>query len=452
MYWFSNLRIKTKLLFCFILAAVFTVVVGIMGIINMYGADNIGLIERINASNGNRFRFNTTVMIATIAIAVVLTIFIGIAAASYVSRRISQLSSAVKNINIGNISVEMNVACKDEIGDLSREIETIVNSTRQQMLNAYIESFNKMLGDINISAEQLAVGAALVSGASQYLSQGSIEQASAVEQITSSITEIAAQTKVNAASAKRAGELAEVSKADVDSGKYQMLEMLNAMNEIYESSANISRIMKIIEDIAFQINIVALNATVEAARAGQHGKGFAVAAEKARNLAARSAEAVKETVEIIEESIKKFDQGRIIAKDTAEALNIILENINDITNIVLEISVSSNEQAQGILQINDAIEQVSKVTQINSASSEVTASASEDLSNQAVLLKEMLGKFDLNPNEIIEDAEEDISILYPFSKQEKYKAAKVSYKEEEAINHGKVKISLDENDLGKYTL
>ncbi|MDP4145757.1 MAG: methyl-accepting chemotaxis protein [Bacillota bacterium] len=348
---------------------------------------------------------------------------------------IEEASRVLTEMSGGNLQVEVK-------GTYAGDFSAMKEAT-----NTIIEALNRVLGDINGAAQQVASGSAQVSSSSQSLSQGATEQASAVEEITSSITELAAQTKENAVNANEANEVAETTKSDADNGKEKMQEMLKAMDEINKSSANISNIIKVIDEIAFQTNILALNAAVEAARAGQHGKGFAVVAEEVRNLAARSANVAKETTEMIEESIIKSEKGKEIANDTANALNKIIANISKVSKIVSEIAFASNEQAQGISQINEAIEQVSKVTQMNTATSEESASASEELSSQAIMLKDMVARFRLK-NTSVHYVSGNKSFNKSTNKNNEY-GKNMGFIITENTEP-KPKISLDDNDFGKY--
>jgi methyl-accepting chemotaxis protein len=266
------------------------------------------------------------------------------------------------------------------------------------------------------------------------------------------MNQISAQTKQNAENANQARELAHLAQENAAKGNGQMKEMLEAMKEINESSKNISNVIKVIDDIAFQTNILALNAAVEAARAGQHGKGFAVVAEEVRNLAARSANAAKETTELIEGSINKVEGGTEIANLTASALDSIVEGVAKAADIVAEIAKASNEQATAISQIDQGVDQISQVVQNNSATAEESAAASEELSGQAEILKDMVVRFRLkNMDETKQKGngkpagEKESKAVAQEKKTEVEKVKKNSHSK-----GSKVKIELNDNEFGKY--
>ncbi|GAA0178787.1 methyl-accepting chemotaxis protein [Clostridium sediminicola] len=334
----------------------------------------------------DNYRNSIILMITIIVLGVMLAGALGLYFANKIGKPIKEILVAADNIAEGNLDVDLEVKSKDEIGEMAIAF------------NNMTENLNKVIINIDSASEQVAAGAGQVSDSSTSLSQGATEQASSIEELTASIEEIYAQTKQNAKNSNNAKEIAEKAKEYAVEGNNQMQEMVIAMGEINDSSNSISKIIKVIDEIAFQTNILALNAAVEAARAGQHGRGFAVVAEEVRNLAARSANAAKETTDMIEGSIKNVERGTNIANSTAVALGKIVNGISEAATLVGNIAVASNEQAIGVEQVNKGINQIADVVQTTSATSEETAAASEELSSQAEMLKSQVRTFKIKNN------------------------------------------------------
>jgi methyl-accepting chemotaxis protein len=346
-----------------------------------------------------------------------------------VRRPISRVEAMMEELENGRLGQRLCLGRKDEIGRMADAMDRFADSLEQEVvgslqklaagdltfqvtprdgqdvvrgaLKKLREDLGELVNQIQVAGEQIASGSAQVADGSQSLSQGATEQASSLEQITASMTEMGSQVRQSAENAAQANTLSATARDAAERGNAQMQQMVTAMGEINESGQNISKIIKTIDEIAFQTNLLALNAAVEAARAGQHGKGFAVVAEEVRNLAARSAKAARETAELIEGSVKKAENGAQIADRTAGALGEIVAGITKVSDLVAEIAAAASEQAQGIAQVSQGLAQIDQVTQQNTASAEESAAAAEELSGQAGQLRQMLGRFKLKQGQTV---------------------------------------------------
>ncbi|MDX1775894.1 MAG: methyl-accepting chemotaxis protein [Desulfobulbales bacterium] len=335
-----------------------------------------------------------------------------------ISTPINKIITMIEEINRGNLSFRLQMKRRDEIGVMAAAMDNFATDMEEEILAAFNRlavgdftfetkglikkplaeanlNLNQVMGQISTAANQMNSGAEQVNNASQSLSQGATEQAAALEEITSSLLEIGGRTKTNAEFGSQAKLLSGQAKAAAEKGNDLMQEMVSSMEEINEASKNISKIIKIIDEIAFQTNLLALNAAVEAARAGRHGKGFAVVADEVRNLAARSSEAAGKTAQLIESSVEKTSRGSEMAILTAEALNKIVKDVIETAKLIDDIAESSNQQAEGIVQVNRGLSQIDDITQHYSANAEESAAAAEQLSAQSAELYSMLLRFKL---------------------------------------------------------
>lgn len=298
---------------------------------------------------------------------------------------------------VSEISEVLNVMAQ---GDLTKDGNAITDfrgdfaSIKASLLHI-LKSFNSTLTEIQSASDRVETGASHMAVSSQSLSQGAATQAASTEQLSSSIVTINEQIRTSGEYAIAARDKTAVAGTLTTECNNQMQEMLSAMEDISKSSDEISKIIKAIEDIAFQTNILALNAAVEAARAGAAGKGFAVVADEVRSLAAKSAEASKNTAALIAASMTAVSRGADLAQKTAGNLQGVVDAAGEVNEMVGQIATTAQEQTVAIGQISSGIEQISSVVQSNSASSEETAAASQELSAQAAMLDKLIGRFKL---------------------------------------------------------
>ena len=372
--------------------------------------------------------FIILILISTISI--IACIYMALVLVKLLTEPILELENAAKKLENGSLDINIEYKSKDELGilansfrktcsflgtiilDINNILEELSNghfnitssctdqyigdfTSTKDSLEKIVKSLNETFYEIKEATIQVKGGSEQVAQTSQTISEGATEQASAIEELTASMGEITEKVKNSTGHAKKTNQIVNELGLHIEESNKKMTEMVSAMNEIEASSMNIKEIINTIDSIAEQTNLLALNAAIEAARAGEAGKGFAVVAEEVRKLAEESSQAVKDTANLIENSIKSVNNGKEIADTTAVSLEDVVEHTKEAVQLVDNITKLSEEQAISIEQINGGIDQIADVVQSNSAIAEESAAASEELSAQAETLEVMISKFKL---------------------------------------------------------
>lgn len=381
-------------------------------------------------------KFTIILSIALGVIGIAIGIVIALILTKMITGAVSEINTAAGKISQGNFNTVIKYESKDELGELANSMRYLCESNRivisdlsyvlkemadgnltvdskaeanyvgeytslLESIRSFIATLNETLSKIYVASDQVSSGSEQVSAGAQALAQGATEQASSVEELAATIQVVHGQINNNAENAKEANTQTNNAGSKMNLANGKMGELVKAMEEIKQCSAQISEIIKTIEDIAFQTNILSLNAAIEAARAGAAGKGFAVVADEVRNLASKSAEAASNTNVLIENTVRAIEDGNTLVDEVAKMMQAVAEASALVSKLNAGITEGSAEAADSIQQIKIGVDQISNVVQTNSATAEQSAAASEELSGQAAMLKELIAQFKLSETTIV---------------------------------------------------
>lgn len=398
--------------------------------------EDIAEILSINIENCNTTMTSANAISAVLIIAIILFTISAVIIGMILSNRqanaicnpINEVVVIADKVSKGDLNVEVVCSSNDEIGDLMVSFENMIHNLKQyineietvthaiseydlttiiemeflgnfsrikESINGIVTMLNKAVSDIHMAAKEVASGSGQVAEGAQSLAEGTTDEASVAQELTATVTEVSERVNKNAENAKEAGQLAGIARDSVEEGSTQMNEMVEAMEEIKNSTNEIQGIIKVIEDIATQTNLLSLNASIEAARAGEAGKGFAVVASEIGGLAEQSANATKNTIALIEKCISATEKGNIKVEQTSKSLEDVKEKTEVAGSLIQQIAKASDEQAKALTEIVKGINQVSDTIQSNSAISQQSAAAAEELTGQAEFLQQTIGKFQI---------------------------------------------------------
>lgn len=393
-------------------------------------------LMEMNVQKGNeasqKLSTQSKVGIFSIVGAIIAGLTLSVIFASYIARSISkpvvEIEHAAKKMSEGNYDIDITFESMDEIGSLAESMRIMITTTKsviedttrglgelangnfnvlpqaeyigifakiKEAMVKIITDLNDTMYHINESSAQVLSASDQMAQAAQGLAEGSTEQAGTVEELLATIMDVTEKSRQNAKSATEANDMVNGTTTEVKGSNEMMNELIKAMEQINSKSQEIVGIISTIDDIASQTNLLALNAAIEAARAGEAGKGFAVVAEQVKVLANQSADAAKNTVLLIEDSMAAVGVGTRITNTTAESLKNVVLGIEKVSKTVTDIADASNQQTQSMNEIEGGINNIAEVVQSNSATAQETSANSEELNSQAQLLKELVSRFTL---------------------------------------------------------